>query len=37
MEIRNRGCGGGERYFLDCDLSASADCLHTDDAGIEYI
>ena len=37
IEIRNRGCCGGERYFMDCDLLASADCSHTDDVGVECI
>ena len=37
VALQNRGCDGGERNFLDCDLSAAVDCSHPDDVGIECI
>ena len=37
VALQNRGCDGGERNFLDCDLSTTLDCTHADDVGIECI
>ena len=37
IALRNRGCDGGESNFLDCDLSRTLDCSHTEDVGIECI
>jgi len=37
VALKNRGCGGGERNLLNCDLSLENNCTHAEDVGIECI